>query len=145
MDRSCACWSGMGSYCFRPAIASWADPFFRSASGPLTRCRGWRSPMDKALRMAASTGRRPCRHCTYLPTPSKQDGRFSRVSCGTARPRTRLAAPADALDLFVEGGVFLAERIVRIAYVFLVGHVADARLAVADRRRRNALILHCGR
>jgi len=53
-----------------------------------------------------------------------------------SRPRpSALAAAADALDLAVEGCVFLAERIVRVAQVLLVGHVAGARLAMANRRR----------
>ena len=45
-----------------------------------------------------------------------------------------LAAAADALDLAVEGCVFLAQRIVRVAQVLLVGHIACAWLAMTDRR-----------
>jgi len=37
------------------------------------------------------------------------------------------ATAADALDLAVEGCVFLAERIVRVAEILLAGHIADAR------------------
>ena len=47
---------------------------------------------------------------------------------------TRPAAAADALDLAIEDGVLLAQRIVRIVQVLRRGHVAGARLAVADRR-----------
>ena len=55
-----------------------------------------------------------------------------------------LAAAADALDLAVEGCVFLAQRVVRIAQVLLVGHIAGAWLPMADRRlyRHLRLRLH---
>src|SRR5947207_6041822 len=45
-----------------------------------------------------------------------------------------LAAAADALDLAVERRVFLAQRVVRVVQILLAGHVADARLAMTDRR-----------
>src|SRR5438034_11530486 len=45
-----------------------------------------------------------------------------------------LTAAANALDLFVEDGVFLAQRIVWIAQILLVRNVTDARLTMTDRR-----------
>src|SRR5947207_8687175 len=45
-----------------------------------------------------------------------------------------LAAAADALDLLVEDGVFLAQRIVWIAQTLLVRNVGGAHLPMADRR-----------
>src|SRR6478752_2307460 len=52
----------------------------------------------------------------------------------TRDTRRRLTAAANALDLLVEGRIFLAQRIVRIAEIFFAGHVAGARLTVTDRR-----------
>src|SRR5258708_32982341 len=117
--------------------------------------------MVKALPTAASTGRRPCRHCTCWPTPSRRDGMRCTANSGSARPRplnidhegtrfapppmapARSAAATNALDLAVEGGVFLVGRIVRIAQVFLRRHLIGARLAVADRGLAGHLRLVC--
>src|SRR6516165_622640 len=48
--------------------------------------------------------------------------------------RPRLAPSADALDLLVEDGVFLGDRIGLIAGVLFVRNVAGPRLPMTDRR-----------
>src|ERR1700738_586387 len=111
--------------------------------------------------MAASTGRRPCRHWTCWPTPLRRDGRCRAANSGNVRPslgvkvdRERsapyvphrrlllrdLAAAADALYLAVESCVFLVHRIVRIAQILLVRHVTGARLTMTDRRLYDRLV-----
>src|SRR5947199_6007121 len=95
--------------------------------------------------------------------PLRRDGMAGTAMSGNVRPRPghqaraiigracrfapclllcqrALAAAADALDLLVEGGVFLAERVVRIAQVFFVRHVADTRLTMTDRRLSRRLV-----
>ena len=54
-----------------------------------------------------------------------------------------LATAADAFDLAVERGVFLVQRIIRIAQVFLRWHLIGARLTVADWGFGNRLRLIC--
>ena len=62
------------------------------------------------------------------PSISPEQGTgFSRPAVGL------LAAPANALDLAVEGLVFLVRRIVRIAQIFLRRQLVGARLPVANR------------
>src|SRR5436305_12460496 len=99
--------------------------------------------MARASPTAASTGKPRLRRWIFSPMPSKQDGAWPAALSANARHRKNvleqndrpesaqtsradsgrtscLAAAADALDLLVEDGVFLAQHIVRIVDVLLV-------------------------
>src|SRR6266550_3244033 len=75
-----------------------------------------------------------------MPVRVKKTRQNKRFGSDSIRTDKALAAAADALDLLVESRVFLAERIVRIAQVLFVGHVADARLAMTNRRFNRRLV-----
>src|ERR1700709_1899846 len=105
--------------------------------------------MARASPTAVSTGKRRCRRLICWRTRSRQGGMRRRANQRSLRPdaasrsreaergvvrRALLTAATDALDLLVESGVFLAQRVVRIGDILLVWNVTDARLTVTDRR-----------
>ena len=91
-------------------------------------------PLNGRLRVAWLTGDGN-RAAVAVDSGNRDHSQYFGEHCElNSDSRMRLAAAADALDFAVEGGVFLAQGIVRIAQVFLAGHIADARLAMADRR-----------
>src|SRR5436305_7153590 len=104
--------------------------------------------MDRASRMAASTGKPPNRRCSCWPMPLRRDGIWSteKVRPNRASPverdrgdapvppsPTRSATPADALDPAIKRGVLFVHYTVWIAEILFRRHLIGARLPVADR------------
>ena len=97
-------------------------------------CIDWQTTVPALNLLADAVAAR--REAQRASSGSDRPSRLIVRGASRSRPATlscSLATAADALDLAVENGVFLAEQIVRIAQVFLRGNVAGARLAVTDR------------